>query len=116
MAAADVQQPPAEPAAPAVPDYLASPNAVFSDPGVEWRYGKAPDYSKTRKVWEEGELNSRHLVLCERPTISARDVQIAVACYVSVDQLLCTTARLDTILPNRNCNASRSYVRLPVRY
>ena len=53
MAAADVQQPPAE-AAPAVPDYLASPNAVFSDEGVQWRYGKAPDYSKTRKVWEEG--------------------------------------------------------------
>jgi len=53
MAAADVQQPPAE-AAPAVPDYLASPNAVFGDEGVQWRYGKAPDYSKTRKVWEEG--------------------------------------------------------------
>jgi hypothetical protein len=40
--------------APAVPDYLASPNAVFNDVGVKWRYGKAPDYSKTRKVWEEG--------------------------------------------------------------
>ncbi|KAK1091964.1 hypothetical protein LTR48_005260 [Friedmanniomyces endolithicus] len=53
MAAADVQAPPAEPA-PAVPDYLASPNAVFNDEGVKWRYGKAPDYSKTRKVWEEG--------------------------------------------------------------
>lgn len=62
MAAADVQQPPAEvkapEAAPAIPDYLASPNAVFSDPGVEWRYGKAPDYSKTRKVWEEGTRSS----------------------------------------------------------
>ncbi|KAK1065452.1 hypothetical protein LTR74_007978 [Friedmanniomyces endolithicus] len=53
MAAADVQAPPAEPAT-AVPDYLASPNAVFNDEGVKWRYGKAPDYSKTRKVWEEG--------------------------------------------------------------
>lgn len=58
MAAADVQQPPAE-AAPAVPDYLASPNAVFNDEGVQWRYGKAPDYSKTRKVWEEGKRDSR---------------------------------------------------------
>ncbi|GAB7360055.1 hypothetical protein MBLNU230_g7577t1 [Neophaeotheca triangularis] len=57
MAAADVQQPPAEPA-PAVPDYLASPNAVFTDQGVQWRYGKAPDYSKTRKVWEEGKKMS----------------------------------------------------------
>ncbi|KAI7561034.1 hypothetical protein KC317_g9334, partial [Hortaea werneckii] len=58
MAAADVQPPVPEPAAPepapAVPDYLASPNAVFDDVGVQWRYGKAPDYSKTRKVWEEG--------------------------------------------------------------
>ncbi|KAK6432219.1 hypothetical protein LTR95_011614 [Oleoguttula sp. CCFEE 5521] len=53
MASADVQQPPAE-AAPGVPDYLASPNAVFDDEGVQWRYGKAPDYSKTRKVWEDG--------------------------------------------------------------
>ncbi|KAK0939611.1 hypothetical protein LTR29_008861 [Friedmanniomyces endolithicus] len=53
MAAADVQAAPAEPP-PAVPDYLASPNAVFDDEGVKWRYGKAPDYSKTRKVWEEG--------------------------------------------------------------
>ncbi|OQO02296.1 hypothetical protein B0A48_11850 [Cryoendolithus antarcticus] len=53
MASADVQQPPAEPA-PGVPDYLASPNAVFDDEGVQWRYGRAPDYSKTRKVWEDG--------------------------------------------------------------
>jgi hypothetical protein len=43
----------AEPS-PAVPDYLASPNAVFADKDVVWRYGKPPDYSKTRKVWEEG--------------------------------------------------------------
>ncbi|KAK5706576.1 hypothetical protein LTR97_001566 [Elasticomyces elasticus] len=57
MAAADVQAPPAEPA-PAVPDYLASPNAVFNDQGVQWRYGRAPDYSKTRKVWEEGKKSN----------------------------------------------------------
>ncbi|KAK4507947.1 hypothetical protein PRZ48_001682 [Zasmidium cellare] len=43
----------AKEAAPAIPDYLASPNAVFKDEGVQWRYGRAPDYSKTRKVWEE---------------------------------------------------------------
>ena len=40
--------------APALPDFLLSPNAVFKDEGVQWRYGRAPDYSKTRKVWEEG--------------------------------------------------------------
>ena len=39
---------------PALPDYLISPNAVFDDQGVVWRYGKPPDYSKTRKVWAEG--------------------------------------------------------------
>lgn len=43
---------------PSVPDFLASPNAVFGDEGVAWRYGKAPDYSKTRKVWEESEYCS----------------------------------------------------------
>lgn len=39
----------------AIPDYLASPNAVFGDEGVQWRYGRPPDYTKTRKVWEESE-------------------------------------------------------------
>lgn len=55
----DVQSAPieerTEPPAPAPPNYLLSPNAVFEDEGVQWRYGKPPDYSKTRKVWEEGE-------------------------------------------------------------
>ena len=54
MASADVEMPTEPAPAPAVPDYLASPNAVFGDEGVKWRYGRAPDYSKTRKVWEEG--------------------------------------------------------------
>ena len=60
MTAEEIQQlaepepAPASEPAPAVPDYLASPNAVFDDEGVQWRYGRAPDYSKTRKVWEEG--------------------------------------------------------------
>lgn len=40
---------------PALPDYLASPDAVFGDEGVQWRYGRPPDYTKTRKVWAEGE-------------------------------------------------------------
>lgn len=37
-----------------LPDYVTTPNAVFSDEGVQWRYGRAPDYTKTRKVWREG--------------------------------------------------------------
>jgi hypothetical protein len=43
---------------PALPDYLASPNAVFGDEGVQWRYGRPPDYTKTRKVWAEGQQHS----------------------------------------------------------
>jgi hypothetical protein len=54
MAATEVEKPTEPAPTPAVPDYLASPNAVFGDEGVKWRYGRAPDYSKTRKVWEEG--------------------------------------------------------------
>lgn len=38
-----------------IPDYLASPNAIFGDKDVQWRYGRAPDYTKTRKVWAESE-------------------------------------------------------------
>ncbi|TKA70127.1 hypothetical protein B0A49_10623 [Cryomyces minteri] len=52
MAAAEVQAPPAEPA-PALPDYLASPDAVLGDDDAKWRYGRAPDYSKTRAVFAE---------------------------------------------------------------
>lgn len=48
MSTADVQQAPA----PAVPDYLADPNAVLKDTAA-WRYGKAPDYSNTRNVYEQ---------------------------------------------------------------
>lgn len=48
MSSADVQQPPA----PAIPDYLSDPNAVLKDT-AEWRYGKAPDYSNTRNVYEQ---------------------------------------------------------------
>jgi hypothetical protein len=51
----DSQEPQKTDSTPAIPDYLADPNAVFSDEGVQWRYGRAPDYTKTRKVWAEGE-------------------------------------------------------------
>ncbi|KAF2794080.1 hypothetical protein K505DRAFT_242876 [Melanomma pulvis-pyrius CBS 109.77] len=52
MAAADVQTPSAE-AAPALPDYLTDPDAVLKDSHAKWRYGQAPDYSKTRQVFAE---------------------------------------------------------------
>ena len=53
----NISQEPQEPQeTPKIPDYLASPNAVFGDEGVAWRYGRAPDYTKTRKVWAEGKL------------------------------------------------------------
>ncbi|KAF2155545.1 hypothetical protein K461DRAFT_290566 [Myriangium duriaei CBS 260.36] len=52
MATADVQSQPAE-AAPALPDYLTNPDATLGDKDAAWRYGKAPDYSKTREVWEQ---------------------------------------------------------------
>ncbi|KAF2741147.1 hypothetical protein EJ04DRAFT_530737 [Polyplosphaeria fusca] len=57
MAAADVQKQPAEPA-PALPDYLSDPNAVLKDSSAKWRYGRAPDYSKTRKMFEETKSKS----------------------------------------------------------
>lgn len=56
MAAADVQQPPVEEAAPALPDYLTNPNAVLGDKEAKWRYGRAPDYTKTRKVYAESKF------------------------------------------------------------
>lgn len=52
MAAVEGPAPPAEPA-PGLPDYVLDPNAVLKDTEVKWRYGRAPDYSKTRTVFEE---------------------------------------------------------------
>jgi hypothetical protein len=63
-----------EAATPALPDYLASPNAVFGDEGVQWRYGRAPDYTKTRKVWAEGETSSCQFLSQYRPAQAERIV------------------------------------------
>jgi hypothetical protein len=63
MAAADVQQMPAQEPAPALPDYLTDPDAVLKDTEVKWRYGRAPDYSKTRKVFSESEFHQSRTVL-----------------------------------------------------
>lgn len=54
MAAAKVEK--AAPL-PGLPDYLASPNAVLGDTEAQWRYGKPPDYSKTRAVWAQSKQN-----------------------------------------------------------
>ena len=48
MSAAEVESAPP----PALPDYLLNPNAVLQDTS-KWRYGKAPDYSNTRTVFEK---------------------------------------------------------------
>lgn len=37
----------------ALPDYVTDPDAVLKDSHAKWRYGRAPDYSKTRKVFAE---------------------------------------------------------------
>jgi len=50
MAAVETQNP--EPA-PGLPDYVLDPNAVLKDNEAKWRYGRAPDYSKTRQVYSE---------------------------------------------------------------
>jgi hypothetical protein len=52
MTTADIEAPPAEPT-PALPDYLTNPDAVLGDVDSNWRYGRAPDYTKTRKVFRE---------------------------------------------------------------
>ncbi|KAL4955459.1 hypothetical protein BDW69DRAFT_193244 [Aspergillus filifer] len=36
-----------------LPDYMLDPNAVLHDTDAAWRYGKPPDYSKTRAFYEE---------------------------------------------------------------
>ncbi|KAH0005081.1 hypothetical protein KCU78_g13057, partial [Aureobasidium melanogenum] len=53
MATAEVQQPVQDKPEPSIPDYLADPDAVLKDTQSKWRYGRAPDYSKTRKVYAE---------------------------------------------------------------
>ena len=40
--------------APSVPDYMLDPNAIVKD-NVTWRYGKSPDYSNTRRIYQESQ-------------------------------------------------------------
>ena len=54
MAAATTEAPPS------LPDILTDPNAVLKD-SAAWRYGRAPDYSNTRAVWERS-LSSQSIM------------------------------------------------------
>jgi hypothetical protein len=40
-----------------LPDIVTSPDAVLGD-NVAWRFKRGPDYSKTRKWYEESEYRS----------------------------------------------------------
>ncbi|KAJ3040853.1 hypothetical protein HDV00_010313 [Rhizophlyctis rosea] len=40
---------------PSFPDYFLSPDAVLQD-DAKWRFGRKPDYSKTRKAWRETKI------------------------------------------------------------
>lgn len=51
--AAPVDGAPAPEPAPALPDYVLDENAVLKDVIDSWRHGRAPDYSRTRKVYAE---------------------------------------------------------------
>ena len=51
--AAPVAEAPAAEPAPALPDYVLDENAVLKDVINSWRHGRAPDYSRTRKVYAE---------------------------------------------------------------
>lgn len=42
-----------------LPDYVLDEDAVLKDTNVNWRHGRAPDYSKTRKVWAESKPQKR---------------------------------------------------------
>ena len=44
--------------APGVPDYMLSPDAVLQDEATR-RYGAAPDYFLTRRIWDEIKLCTR---------------------------------------------------------
>ncbi|KAK3304778.1 uncharacterized protein B0T15DRAFT_537571 [Chaetomium strumarium] len=53
MATVEAQNAAAEAPAPVLPDYVLDEDAVLKDTDVRWRYGRAPDYSKTRKMYSE---------------------------------------------------------------
>jgi hypothetical protein len=63
MAETEIQQP-------ALPDYVLDADAVLKDESTTWRYGRAPDYSNTRRVYEESTSPPRLLPLHEFYAVS----------------------------------------------
>ena len=51
MATTAVEPAPGE--TPGLPDYVLDPNATLKDNSSNWRHGRAPDYSRTREVYEQ---------------------------------------------------------------
>jgi len=45
-----------------LPDYVTDANAVMKDDSAAWRYGRAPDYSKTRQVWAESKFPTNFIL------------------------------------------------------
>ncbi|KAJ3048277.1 hypothetical protein HK097_010708 [Rhizophlyctis rosea] len=41
---------------PSFPDYFLSPDAVLQDDAKSWRFGRRPDYAKTRTAWRQTKL------------------------------------------------------------
>lgn len=58
-----------------LPDYFADPDAVLKDAGVAWRYGRAPDYTKTRKYFNESKYRSAADVKEDLQTVSSVQYQ-----------------------------------------
>ncbi|KFY34901.1 hypothetical protein V494_06374 [Pseudogymnoascus sp. VKM F-4513 (FW-928)] len=58
MAATNAEAHPPAAAAPELPDYLFDSNAVLKDTSASWRHGQPPDYSNTRKVYNETKTKS----------------------------------------------------------
>ena len=45
-----------------LPEYLTNPDFILGDIDASWRYGKPPDYSKTRNYFNESMSKLEHVV------------------------------------------------------
>lgn len=77
-------------AAATLPDYLTDPSAVLKDE-ASWRYGRAPDYSNTRSVYEKSKLID-HGPICSllEPYMFPHTVRVAAKHIVSNGHVLLT--------------------------
>lgn len=67
---APVTEAPAAEPAPALPDYVLDENAVLKDVIDTWRHGRAPDYSRTRKVYAESSSTTFTVPSYSRQTLT----------------------------------------------